>query len=340
MKLPGWIKEPKGPMTTRSLSSVAMLICAVSAAAVLIACFAPSAQAAVRSGSATFAAPAYNSPSLEPRPPASQTVNAPGVASISYDDAGAITVSYRNYDAAFFADSMPETEFTLYEDCDYRGDGELSVTMQYHKPDPQWEDDDPPGRIAAERVGFNGAATGTVTFDGATFTGSITNAGLAGLDLRCAFVSVGVLDYETNVRIPGKLIHFDNVPAPPPKPDPRKIADTKPTYLLAGPYHYSERTHMQVRPRRFGLWGDSMAESGHYLKMRWSKWGRSVAIGRGKAVALHGERKHGRLVFSKTQMRLKLSRPVLCGRAWVFTRITHKSKYGTFRRAIPNGCWN
>jgi hypothetical protein len=174
--------EPKGAVTRRRVRGVAVMLSAVGTAAVLAACLAPSAQAAVRSGSATFAAPAYNSPSLEPRPPASQTVNAPGVASISYDDAGAITVSYCNYDSAFFADSMPETEFTLYEDCDYRGDGELSVTMQYRKPDPKWEDDDddPPGRIAAERVGFNGAATGTVTVDGATFTGSITNAGLAG----------------------------------------------------------------------------------------------------------------------------------------------------------------
>ena len=81
-----------------------------------------------------------------------------------------------------------------------------------------------------------------------------------------------------------------------------------------------------------------MAESGHYVRMSWSKWGRSVAIGHGKAVALHGQSKNGRLVFSKTQMRLKLSRPVICGRSWVFTRITFTSKYGTFRRAIPNSC--
>jgi len=327
-------------MKPHARRSVVATLCAVSAVAVMAACLPPSAQAVVRNGSATFAAPEYLSPSLEPRPPVEESVSAPGAVSVSYDDAGTLTLHYRNYNAAYYGDRMPNVSFWLYRSCDHDGKDEEDEVFTGEMGADEAEFGDGPSTkwIWAERAGYAGRAKGIVTFDGATFTGTITNAGLAGFDVRCAKVNVGVLNWDTNVNIPRAFIHFDNVPAPPVPPDPRKIADSKPTYLLAGPFLYSETTSRRVRPMRFGLWGGSMAESGHYLKIRWSKWGRSVAIGHGKAVALHGERKNGRLVFTRTPMRLKLSRPVLCGRSWVFTRITYRSKYGTFRRAIPDSC--
>jgi hypothetical protein len=316
-------------MSTQPVRRFVVMLSALSAAAILNACLASSAQAEVRTGSALFAAPEYTNPSLESRPPATERVIAPGAVSLKYDSVGAITMSYRNYNSTFFADDMPTVDFELFESCTDGGENPIvSGTMEQSSGSPGW--------IGAERTAFSGSAVGTVGFDGATFTGSILNGGLAGLDVRCARVTVAVYAPDTNIDWPSALIRFDNVPVP---RDPRTIANTKPTLLLAGPYRFSEESYRRVRPKRFGMWGDFLAESSRFVKMKWSRWGRSLAIGHGQSVALHGEYRNGHLRFSRTPTRLELSRPVLCGSRWVFTRITYKSRYGTFRRAIPNGCW-
>ena len=93
---------------------------------------------------------------------------------------------------------MPETQFKLYRSCDNGGEGVIVAgTMGYDRQKVA-ADEPASGWLGAGRVGYDGSAHGTVVFDGATFTGSISNAGFAGLDVRCAEVWV-YTQYDSDV---------------------------------------------------------------------------------------------------------------------------------------------
>ena len=122
---------------------------------------------------------------------------------------------------------------------------------------------------------------------------------------------------------------------------PAEKAAREPTYLTVGPFGtYSEdRLSLEDRPHRFGLWGSSMAESGHFKNIKWSSWSRNVAKGTGYGQALHGRvAKNGRTVFDLYRVRFKLSRARLCGDVYEFTRMKITSKYGSWNTKIPNAC--
>jgi hypothetical protein len=109
--------------------------------------------------------------------------------------------------------------------------------------------------------------------------------------------------------------------------------------MTVGPFRSSQRIVLDARPTRFGLWASALANSGHFTKVKWTSWQRRVARGKGYATALHARKsKHGRFVFDRYKVRLRLSGSRLCGEVYEFTRIRITSRFGSRTLKIPNAC--
>lgn len=255
----------------------------------------------------TYPAPA---PSLSPDPaadPANQILLR--WYSVSYDaDAGTITyVGGFNGDPVQARSWMPDLELS----CD-EAERPLSLRAGDHSPGQT-------GSWASSVLkGFEGHVEGAQSVAADTVTYTFSHSEFRGRGYEC-FYEDGIAQYFTGYS-------------------PQEKAERQPTQVTVGPYRYSDRRLLDDRPSRFGLWGQSNAGSGRFLKVRWSVWERNHARGSGLAEALHGENKRGRLVFQKYKVRFTLNRTRLCGEFYEFTRVRITSRYGGRTMKIPGAC--
>jgi hypothetical protein len=181
----------------------------------------------------------------------------------------------------------------------------------------------------ARLTGFEGYVEAGVAFNGNTESTTLSHPEFRGIDFRCVRVQQS---WAAN-GFGSERHYFAGY-------SPADIAGRQPTHVTVGPYKWreSEPLFLVHKPRRFGLWGNSNAQSGRFLQFRWSKWGRDVAVGRGYAKALHGRLKRGRLVFDNYRVTMTFYDTRLCGEVYEFTRVKIKSRFGTGRMKIPNAC--
>jgi hypothetical protein len=136
-----------------------------------------SASAGQRSTTFSFAAP-EETPSLEPRPPVTQRIQAPRAATVTYDDtAGTLAIHISIYDAATWA-RLPETSVYAGRYCgDDDWDWDIDTTA-FYSPDVS-------SSATLTRAGFDGQSGGTVSRDPDGWDIAFAHPALAGLDLRC-----------------------------------------------------------------------------------------------------------------------------------------------------------
>lgn len=153
-----------------------------------------SARAGVRTGAVTFAAP-RNPPSLTPLPPATEQGQYLERVSVAYDDrAGELTATARLFSPQVWGLRLPSvklvlgtSECTTDEDGIVNGsDADLTLVMSSAAYEIGTGSTDL--FTAVTRSGYESRAEGTLTFDGSTFTATVRNPGLAGVEARCLVV--------------------------------------------------------------------------------------------------------------------------------------------------------
>jgi hypothetical protein len=250
-------------------------------------------------------------PSLSPDPaddPANQ--NLLRSYSVSFDDdAGTITiVGAFDGDPAQAANGLPGVTLGC-------ASGPLTISL------PDHDAGDPHGEGVARLAGFEGRVVANAQVSANAVTYSFSHPEFRNRGYECF-----------RDRATGERYHFGGY-------SPQEKAQREPTYMTVSPFRYSDDLLLRKRPSRFGLMGRSMAESGLFLGVKWSSWGRWSATGAGYAKALHARpTKSGRYVFDKYKVRLRLSRTRLCGDVYEFTRVRISSRWGKRTMRIPNAC--
>lgn len=286
--------------------------------AVIVLAFSATAQADVRAVTVpiTYDSPA---PSLNPDPaddPANQ--NLLRSYTVSYDtDTGSVSIS------GVYNGNAIESERSSLPDTIRLGCGNPAITVNI------FDEDKAGGPFASASIsGFEGSVDAPITFNGQQESVTLSHNEFRDHDLRCVregtYTDAGTTWYS--------LDYFRGY-------SPKEVADRDDTYVTVGPWYWSDKLSLRVRPTRFGIWGRSNAESGHFYNVRWTTWSRSVARGKGYGKALHGSlTKSGRFVFDSYRVSFTLSGKRLCGDWYEFTRITIKTRYGTRKMKVPHAC--
>ena len=146
------------------------------------------ASAAVREGTVTGTAP-WNPPSLGPAPLASEQAPYAERVTVAYDDqTGRLSATVRLFSPQFWGTRLPTVTIVFgttgcgadYDDRAVVRESNAKMTLRM--------DSGADLVTYATRAEYASHADGTLTFDGSTFTATVTNPGLAGVEARCFLV--------------------------------------------------------------------------------------------------------------------------------------------------------
>lgn len=172
----------------RAAVLAALAACAVVGPATL-------ARADVRQVSAGYERPVV--PSLDNRPPETQTHRYPNTLSVRYDrDAGSLTITTVLFAPEVWNYELGVVPFSVGESCE-----EDTVKGSYTGAKDYVPGSDEPGPVlvaALSIAGYVGQATGSLTFNGHAFTASWSHPALRGLDLRCVTLGGGDGDWSVD----------------------------------------------------------------------------------------------------------------------------------------------
>jgi hypothetical protein len=256
---------------------------------VVVLALAGSAYAAVRTAAVSLLAP-YQPPSLSAVTPVVDTEPYLDTASISYDDvAGAVTGSMSLYDSSYWVNQSTRFDnwtltMTLATDCITGSDNGLTdASDAIELGFAMGPSDEDTGAYTsawtgATLTGYEGQVSGTGTFDGTNYSGTLQSAAFANLDLRC--VDFNVLDND--IRSDGANDYdsgWEWIPGYAPLP------------TLLNPWSGK----FSVRPVMIGLSGDgsnflagarqhgrqTASNPGWAGKISWSSWTMTQAVGSG-----------------------------------------------------------
>jgi hypothetical protein len=173
--------------------------------ALLVALAAPaSASGAIRSVSATYPSPTPP-PAITPQPNPAESEPYLSSSTVSYDEAGALTVAVAFHYPAIWREAGA-ISYSLRSKCDGDGPSEVlygDARFKYDKPD-----------AILNREGYAGTLVGAVTITDAGYSVTFSAPGIAGIDLRCVYV-----DAQRGVGHGIDYRYFDGY-APPPPPTP------------------------------------------------------------------------------------------------------------------------
>jgi hypothetical protein len=287
------------------------------------------ATAAVHSGATTFAAPT-NPPSLNPQPPADEQNQYLSSASVSYNDAtGTVTVG-----ETFWATSYWTPQWQSY-DYPYGSDGaplayqpvqignvcpgsstpsnELDLNTDEYTGDANGNQLSTPAYASnASLHGFEGQVSGTLSFDGTTWTAVVQSPYFAHQNWRCATIG--------QPGVPEGTISLNGYPKPPP---PIPVIPV----FLGAPYHGKG---LQRKPFVITYTGDGTGffagygRTSHRPKvgrLHWSQWTSKEAMATGADWNDNCNPDCATGLRRAYRVRLKLYRPASLGGYYVFTRM-------------------